>query len=309
MRTHIGSSDVGAILGVDPHRSPTDVWLALTGRGDPQTENQFMTAGKMLEPVILDLAANEFGQPVRHHPQNEVIIHPSLSWAGCTPDGFLGDGTIVEVKAILRPGGWRDWDGESAPPHYILQCLWQLACVPSAPEVALVALHGGLIVRHVFRNDEQIKKLEDRISTWREKHIVSGEVPEYDESDSWRKYMLSQVAEFEAAKEPPPATPENEELLRGILECRTGIGVLEEKRKALEARLMSGMIAAKTSKISAPFASASVTTVLGQISYKHLAQEVLDKNNVPDSERERLNTIHRGQPITRLDIRAKRETK
>jgi putative phage-type endonuclease len=56
------------------------------------------------------------------------VLHPRLAWSGASPDGFVGDDGLVEIKCpntathitTLR-------DGE-IPDKYIKQMQWQMAC-------------------------------------------------------------------------------------------------------------------------------------------------------------------------------------
>ena len=55
-RRFVGSSDVGAILGLDKYRSKHDVWLEKLGLAKPFEGNAATEAGDDFEPVIVQRA-------------------------------------------------------------------------------------------------------------------------------------------------------------------------------------------------------------------------------------------------------------
>lgn len=79
-RTGLGGSDAAAVLGLNPYRSPMDVYLDKTGQ-TPLDEGPTaaMERGRVLEPVAADLYAAQTGrkirrQPMRRHQQHEWMI-------------------------------------------------------------------------------------------------------------------------------------------------------------------------------------------------------------------------------------------
>lgn len=64
-KSGIGGSDVAAVLGMSPWRSPMDVWLEKTGRSEPVEENDAMYWGKKLEALVADRYCEETGNEVR----------------------------------------------------------------------------------------------------------------------------------------------------------------------------------------------------------------------------------------------------
>lgn len=54
-RNHIGGSDIGAILGVNPYKSPYMLWLEKIGVVAPDKENEAMKRGRALEADARDL--------------------------------------------------------------------------------------------------------------------------------------------------------------------------------------------------------------------------------------------------------------
>jgi putative phage-type endonuclease len=94
-RSVVGASEVSALLGLNPYQSPADLYLAkVEGREIEETE--FLRAGRLMEPVILQLVEEEWGWKVT--PNSELVVHPDYPFMGCTPDGYIENGGVVECK-------------------------------------------------------------------------------------------------------------------------------------------------------------------------------------------------------------------
>jgi predicted phage-related endonuclease len=124
-RVHsIGSSEVAAVLGINPHCSPHQVWLSKMGLADFEG-NDATEAGNDFEEVILRRLA-------RH---NRVELLPSRHvigpepWITSTPDAFIRGGGIAEAKMVGWHSMWMwgsEADGVAYP--YLCQVQHQLLC-------------------------------------------------------------------------------------------------------------------------------------------------------------------------------------
>lgn len=95
----------------------------------------------------------------------EFVLHPSISMAGASPDGYVGDLGLVEIKCPTSSTHIDTLLGKSVPGKYVTQIQWQLACTgrawcdfvsydPRLPE------HLKLFVRRVHRDEKHIANLE-----------------------------------------------------------------------------------------------------------------------------------------------------
>lgn len=95
----------------------------------------------------------------------EFVPHPSISMSGASPDGYVGDLGLVEIKCPNSATHIETLLGKSVPGKYQTQIQWQIACTgrawcdfvsydPRMPE------HLKLFVRRVHRDDEHIANLE-----------------------------------------------------------------------------------------------------------------------------------------------------
>ena len=63
-KSGVGSSEIGALLGVDTYTTPYQVWERKTGDDEPQEENFLMKFGHLIEPVTAQLFADATGYKI-----------------------------------------------------------------------------------------------------------------------------------------------------------------------------------------------------------------------------------------------------
>jgi putative phage-type endonuclease len=98
-RSVVGASEIAAIIGLSHFQTPLDVYLSKVEGRDAE-ETLAMRMGSLIEPLILELYAEDSGLEVR--PNRELLVHPEYSFAGCTVDGYAGPNGIVEAKNTRR---------------------------------------------------------------------------------------------------------------------------------------------------------------------------------------------------------------
>jgi predicted phage-related endonuclease len=99
----------------------------LTGRASEHYISEWMKQGAEREP----LARTEYG--IRTGQTVELmgfIYHPEIKWAGCSPDGLLGNDGLVEYKCPKVETHIGYLIAQEIPEEYLPQLLWQLACEP-----------------------------------------------------------------------------------------------------------------------------------------------------------------------------------
>jgi len=97
------------------------------------------------------------------------VRHPSIEWAGASPDGLVGDDGLVEIKCPNTATMIETLLSQKVPGKYFIQMQFQLACTgrkwcdyvvfdPRMPAKA------QMFVRRVDRDDEYIAHLEEEIA-------------------------------------------------------------------------------------------------------------------------------------------------
>lgn len=173
----IGASEIGAILGCDPYKSPRDVWLLKTGRVPPTDAGDAAHIGNVMESAILTLAAEQLG--------GRVVAPSSTFVRGilrANVDGMLHEfkrgQPIVEAKMTSIEEGW---DAPSTVPDRVfLQIQMQMLCAGSdvAHVARLLTRYGAQFNLFTVPVDrDECERIESFANAWWQRHIVADEEP------------------------------------------------------------------------------------------------------------------------------------
>tara|TARA_R100000963_G_C4636961_1_gene100936 strand:+ start:509 stop:1423 length:915 start_codon:yes stop_codon:yes gene_type:complete len=193
----IGSSSIGAILGLSPWSSPWDVWSR--SHGLSKSTATFSTErGHILEPAIGSYYAKLNSVGIEKGPEYEEspIIGPE-PWMHARPDFFVTEEEskwLLEIKSTRKfDDKWGNSGSSNVPPYYAAQCIWQMA-VTDTDRCDLAAFATFTDEYRSFRLDRD-KKLEDKIvgyvRDWYNKHIKEGNPPEVDGSSACSKSLAN----------------------------------------------------------------------------------------------------------------------
>ena len=162
-RQRLQASDTAAILGVGYRgQSPLTVWESkVYGAEDPATNAKHLRVGKLIEPGLRAIFADETGWECLPIGEHTIYCHPFLEWLGATLDSKVLHPEFglcpVELKNV-HFFNWSEWKGDGLPPlKFAVQVQHQLA-VTGASYGFLFGLIGGCepIVRLIPRDEEFI---------------------------------------------------------------------------------------------------------------------------------------------------------
>lgn len=97
----------------------------LTGQPTEGYTNAAMQHGTVTEPEARDAYAFAYDVDVE---QVGFIPHPTIEWAGASPDGLAGDEGLVEIKCPNTATHIETLLGAPIERKYVLQMQWQMAC-------------------------------------------------------------------------------------------------------------------------------------------------------------------------------------
>lgn len=178
----VTASDAAAILGLDPRRSPMNVYAEKLGLVEVE-ESPYMRRGRRCEPVIAAEYQDATGRPALDVPSYELVRHPDAPWLAATPDRMTHDAPTattpapapgqgpLELKLVGRQYA-AEWDDDAAPVYYEVQLAIQMACT-GAQWGSLCGLLGldaaGPAVRDRVRNDRFLRAAMPRLERflWR----------------------------------------------------------------------------------------------------------------------------------------------
>lgn len=187
----IGSSDAAAAVGLNPYKSPLELWLEKTGRdaglpkADPNDEESPTYWGNILEPIVAAHYTKRTGRRVRRI--NAVLQHPdrNLSWMLANIDREVTGSSEVQILECKTAGinGARLWK-DGVPEYVQLQVQHQLAVTgKQAADVAVLLGGQHLEIHRIERNDRLIARLiELEQHFWQ--YVVSDTPPPADGSES-----------------------------------------------------------------------------------------------------------------------------
>lgn len=189
-RSGVGGSDVAAILGLSPWRSPVDVWLDKTGQTTDQEPNESMYWGTILEDIVAREYQERTGRKVRR--VNSIIKHPSLPLlanidravhdSGTMPvvNGEFRTDTILECKTAgpYAANEWGEPDTDEIPQHYLCQCIHYLG-ITGVQFCDVAVLIGGREFKkyRICRDEELIAAIQEECAKFWRDFVVANTPP------------------------------------------------------------------------------------------------------------------------------------
>jgi putative phage-type endonuclease len=176
-KNHLGSSDMAAVLGLDPFRTAYDVYLEKTAELEEQKETTAMARGNYLEVALLDFAEDNLGPITR----NQYRRAEGLPF-GTNTDGIVNDsGNPVEAKSqgAFSNEHWGDAGTDDMPHRVIIQSHFHMICtgkdychVPAYLPYREFQLFG-------VEQDKEISDIviEQGVAFW-DNHVLKGVPPE-----------------------------------------------------------------------------------------------------------------------------------
>jgi putative phage-type endonuclease len=183
-KKYLGSSDISAVLGLNPYRSAADVYLEKTGQLAAADESDACAAGSLLEGTLVDWAAKEAGLS---WTSKDLMVkdQTGMLCANCDAVGGLPNDanvisradTIIEAKHSGLSEQWGEPGTGEVPPMVAAQIAHQFAV--AGPDYRLCLVPAALIVG---------RRLEFRLYRVERDDAVAEEVARLG-----REFMLNHV--------------------------------------------------------------------------------------------------------------------
>lgn len=223
-RKFLGGSDVAAVLGISPWRTPMQLWEAKTQPAleGPEPKKRVFTRGHRWESVVAEMLVEHLqsrGHTVEIVRSNERYIDPERPYLAAEIDFELrldgeDDITNVELKTVhpFKAREWGDEDTDEVPVWYTAQAMHGLG-VTGRRRCLVAPLFGADEIRAypILRDDETIAAMRARCAAfWN--LVQTGVRPDpLTLSDLDRLYQGDPVA---------PALIADDELTRAVLRLR-----------------------------------------------------------------------------------------
>lgn len=184
-RAGLGGTDVAAVLGLSPWRTPLDVWIEKTGRGDTTDDGgSYATRrGQHLERFLLaEYAARHPGVILERPPA--LLAHPDLPWLRASLDHLAH--WRDETRAVeAKTAGWRQrgdwWDDETLiPDSYAVQVLTYLAVTGLERCDTVADIAGDWIELTIMRDLAWEAETLPYLRVWWNRYVVADKPPPID---------------------------------------------------------------------------------------------------------------------------------
>lgn len=269
-RTHVGGSDVAAIMGLSPWRTPYQVWAEKVGLVEPEDigDRPRVEWGTRLEADIaakfaeshLD-SGDRFLALRRPEPGTvEVLVDDDRPWAMATLDGVASfdvtvegpegeydsynDYAVFEAKTAHFPTA-RDW-GESGsgakgvPAHYLCQVDHYLSVTGWERAYVAVLIDGWDYREYVVERDEDdIRAVTEAVDRFWHDFVEAGVAPEVTAEDEDAVLAANPVDPLAGYEEAPVGTLELVEAWREAKDAEEGAEA-EYKRLSAELKQLIG---------------------------------------------------------------------
>lgn len=248
-RTHIGGSDLAAVMGLARWKTAMDVWAEKVGFTQPSVEMQLRQfIGLRLEGLIAEMAGARLGRTYRRMParlsadghRTTLVRHKQFPMLAGHID-FVG----LEAKTSYSAEGWGEdgteitadkmtWD--AAPIDYLLQVQHYLY-VTGWPVITLAVLigHDDFRTYDVRPIPALVEPAEAEARRFWQENVVDGAVPDLDHSEGTKAYLRAKFPRSSGILR--AATPEDTLVIEQYRQAGKDAKAAEQEQERLKSVL------------------------------------------------------------------------
>jgi len=300
-KTYLGGHDISALLGVNPYRTPLQVYAEKKGLSDPFQQNEYTWLGLALEPA----ARSWYRELNENVPVTEEVFvrHSDLSYLAGHPDGIVGGNrNMLEIKVVVSRGskaGWGEPGTDQIPRHYLVQVAYYLM-LTGLPYCDVVAVFIGdsKSVYRVYRSTPLEDLIQNRAQIFWDKNILQNEPPPVMDGNAAEQSRIIDKIYPIAAETVVQATPGMAELGYEWMGLEKQIKALEERRETIKAVLKAGL--REASSVEGPFGKIAYPSVPGMVQYAKVVDDLATFFNMPPELVNQVKERHRGRAFRKL---------
>lgn len=189
---YLGGSDIAAVLGISPWKTPLQLWQDKTMPAMPENNDpermKVLNRGKRLEPYILDMIRAEHGLTIT--AVNQRYIDASVPYFASEIDAEAGP-LNIEIKTVspFKIKEWGDEGTDALPLHYVAQVQWGMG-ITKREQCDVFALIGDDLRRYsVLADAELIAAMRDKAQAFWQQYVATlNPPPPAGESDLYALY-------------------------------------------------------------------------------------------------------------------------
>lgn len=232
----IGGSDVAAIMGLSPWKSPLEVWLEKTGRADAPdlSDKESVAMGTELEGDVLEMYR-------RRHPAsrvqrvNAILKSMYRPWAQASLDGIVRDPEmgwgVLEIKTGSKESEWQD----GVPLHYLTQVTHYLS-VTGYKFADVAALIGDFGLHYheyrVMRDEEDIRSVVESVDEFWADCVEKDQMPPFVSSLPSEGKALHELYKHSDGEMEPSDAERTEKLAALVLDLSTKVQDMTSQKLA-----------------------------------------------------------------------------
>lgn len=289
-KSGLGGSDMAAVFGLSPWRSPIDVWLDKTSDAVEEKESEPMYWGNVLEEVVAQEFAKRSGYKVRNN--NFTLQSEEYPYLLANIDReIVGLDAGLECKTANAFKA-NEWDGDNVPDAYYIQCQHYMA-VTGKSSWWIACLVGGntFYYKEIKRNNFLIADIiETGAAFW--ELVESKTMPAPDDTKQCENALKKLYQKSNGQSVELPANYGN--MIIDYLEIKNQLSELETKKRGIE-------------NVMKDFLKDNEKATYGEhyVSWKSTkARETFDakafKNDYPELHNQYIKV---GEPSRRMDIK------
>lgn len=226
----LGGSDMAAVLGLSPWRSPIDVWIDKTSDTVEEKEGEPMYWGNVLEEVVAQEFAKRTGWKVRNN--NFTLQSDEYPYLLANIDReIVGLDAGLECKTANAFKA-NEWDGDNVPDAYYIQCQHYMA-VTGKSSWWIACLVGGntFYYKEIKRNEEVIAAIIDTGAAFWEL-VKNKTMPAPDDTKQCETALKKLYQKSNGRSVELPANYGN--MIIDYLEIKNQLSELETKKRGIE---------------------------------------------------------------------------
>jgi putative phage-type endonuclease len=227
-RQGLGSSDMGAVMGVSPYKTAYQLWAEKTGAVPPQKVGAAANRGVLLEDAVGAYYEQETGRKLRK--SNGVVrLKDQPRFMASLDRTIVGSNGVVEIKTSTSPR----WSIYPVPPEVVVQTTWQLGIV-GAPWCDVAVLLGGLVfkIERVYFDsllwDALVATATEFLTA-----VDSNTAPKLRALDAQAYGLVTPQSKDELVK----ANESHERLVKDLRAVNTELHLAEERKGEIEIQL------------------------------------------------------------------------
>lgn len=240
-RKHLGSSDIAAILGLDPYRTAHDVYLEKAGKLIDDTDEDLSGAdvkyiGNRLEESVLGFAADRLGRDLEYNctavvPGTPIVVNTDAITCSQDPEPVEAKTSGIVAKT---PEWWGEDGSDQVPDRVIVQAhAHMMAWNSSVCHIPALIGGRGFALFRVPRNPKIVDAIGARAIEFWDQH-VQADIPPTNSSASLQIVKL-------VRRQPEKIAAVDPALLQQWLEAREAEKVAEKAADAAQAALLTAL--------------------------------------------------------------------